>query len=98
MNIFVLDKDPIISAQMQCDKHIVKMPLESAQMCVVYGIGMVQQIEYHTKKHTRTTHVHYGQVMMHIIMIGYGNMAWSYALSTLGGITIYTSVSLLSWT
>jgi len=26
MNIFVLDKSPIISAQMQCDKHIVKMP------------------------------------------------------------------------
>jgi hypothetical protein len=32
MNIFVLDKSPIISAQMQCDKHIVKMPLETAQM------------------------------------------------------------------
>ena len=32
MNIFVLDESPIISAQMQCDKHIVKMPLETAQM------------------------------------------------------------------
>ena len=44
MNIFVLDKSPIISAQMQCDKHIVKMPLETAQMlCSVwhrYGQGM----------------------------------------------------------
>ena len=43
MNIFILDKDPIISAQMQCDKHIVKMPLETAQMlCSVwhrYGLG-----------------------------------------------------------
>ena len=37
MNIFVLDEDPIISAQMQCDKHIVKMPLETAQMlCSVW--------------------------------------------------------------
>jgi len=37
MNIFVLDKSPIISAQMQCDKHIVKMPLETAQMlCSVF--------------------------------------------------------------
>ena len=32
MNIFVLDKDPIVSAQLMCDKHIVKMILESAQM------------------------------------------------------------------
>ena len=44
MNIFILDESPIISAQMQCDKHIVKMPLETAQMlCSVwhrYGQGM----------------------------------------------------------
>jgi hypothetical protein len=32
MNIFILDKDPVIAAQMQCDKHVVKMILESAQM------------------------------------------------------------------
>ena len=37
MNIFVLDECPIQSAQMQCDKHIVKMPLETAQMlCSVW--------------------------------------------------------------
>ena len=32
MNIFHLDTDPVISAQMMCDKHVVKMILESAQM------------------------------------------------------------------
>ena len=32
MNVFVLDQDPVIAAQLQCDKHIVKMILESAQM------------------------------------------------------------------
>lgn len=32
MNIFILDLDPVKAAQLQCDKHIVKMPLESAQM------------------------------------------------------------------
>ena len=32
MNIFVLDTNPISAAQQQCDKHIVKMPLETAQM------------------------------------------------------------------
>lgn len=32
MNIFVLDEDPIKAAQYQCDKHVVKMALESAQL------------------------------------------------------------------
>ena len=32
MNVFYLDKDPIIAAQMSCDKHVVKMILESAQL------------------------------------------------------------------
>ena len=32
MNIFVLDNDPVIAAQQQCDKHVVKMIVESAQM------------------------------------------------------------------
>jgi hypothetical protein len=41
MNIFVLDKDPVLAAQYQCDKHVVKMPLESAQMLcsVAYRFG-----------------------------------------------------------
>ena len=32
MNIFYLDKDPEISAKMHCDKHVVKMIIEYAQM------------------------------------------------------------------
>ena len=32
MNIFVLHRDPKIAAQMACDKHVVKMILETAQM------------------------------------------------------------------
>lgn len=32
MNIFYLDDNPITAAQMQCDKHVVKMVVESAQM------------------------------------------------------------------
>jgi hypothetical protein len=32
MNIFVLDEDPRIAATMMCDKHVVKMILETAQM------------------------------------------------------------------
>ena len=32
MNIFVLDEDPLKAAEMQCDKHVIKMSLETAQM------------------------------------------------------------------
>ena len=32
MNIFILHEDPITAAQMQCDKHVVKMILEGCQM------------------------------------------------------------------
>ena len=36
MNIFVVDKDPELAATMLCDKHVVKMILETAQMlCTV---------------------------------------------------------------
>lgn len=32
MNIFILSTDPVEAAQLQCDKHVVKMIVESAQM------------------------------------------------------------------
>ena len=32
MNIFYVDQDPVKAAQMMCDKHIINMILESAQM------------------------------------------------------------------
>lgn len=32
MNIFILDRDPSIAARYQCNKHVVKMILETAQM------------------------------------------------------------------
>ncbi len=51
MNIFVLDLDPKQAAVTQLDKHVVKMPLESAQMLsIVYsehywGIGSVMKVD-----------------------------------------------------
>ena len=40
MNIFALHTDPEIAAVLHCDKHVVKMPLETAQMlCTIYGAG-----------------------------------------------------------
>ena len=41
MNIFVLDKNPYEAARQACDKHVVKMILESAQMlCAVHPEGV----------------------------------------------------------
>ena len=38
MNIFVTDPDPVKSAEVLPDKHVVKMPLETCQMlAVVYS-------------------------------------------------------------
>lgn len=41
MNIFILDDDPYVAAQYQCDKHIPKMVLESCQMLctALHSIG-----------------------------------------------------------
>jgi hypothetical protein len=45
MNIFYLDKCPIKSAQLMCDKHVVKMILESAQMlCTAHRV--LDGVEY----------------------------------------------------
>ena len=39
MNIFYLDEDPREAARMQCDKHVVKMVLESAQLlCTAHRV------------------------------------------------------------
>ena len=39
MNIFFLSNDPVKAAQMECDKHVVKMILESAQMlCTAHRV------------------------------------------------------------
>lgn len=39
MNINILDNDPIKAAWMACDKHAVKMPLETAQiLCTVASL------------------------------------------------------------
>ena len=51
MNIFILSKNPVTAAQMQCDQHVVKMPLETAQMlCTAFPNG------YAPYKHTHFKH------------------------------------------
>ena len=56
MNIFVVDKDPEVAATMLCDKHIVKMILETAQMMctVVASYGHETPYRPTHKKHPCT--------------------------------------------
>lgn len=46
MNIFVLDTDPATAAQMHLDKHVVKMPLETAQMLCTINAGYDIPVPY----------------------------------------------------
>ncbi|MFM7795893.1 MAG: pyrimidine dimer DNA glycosylase/endonuclease V [Candidatus Nitrosotenuis sp.] len=47
MNIFVLDPNPEICATMHCNKHVVKMILESAQMiCTTHHLHPNKTINY----------------------------------------------------
>ncbi len=51
MNIFILDNCPRRAAQMQCDKHVVKMVLESTQLlCCAHPQEVVPY------KHTHRNH------------------------------------------
>ena len=58
MNIFILSEDPVDAAVAQLDKHIVKMPLETAQMlCAAYPVGV-------TRKHIIIIHLRFGQELV----------------------------------
>lgn len=47
MNIFVLSEDPTRSAQYHCDKHVVKMVLESCQMlCTTLHTEQIHDVPY----------------------------------------------------
>lgn len=56
MNIFVLDDDPKLCAMAHCDKHVVKMILETAQMiCTTHHLigGYEYEIPY------KSTHINH---------------------------------------
>lgn len=53
MNIFVLDKCPIMAASYHCDKHVVKMILESKQL-------LVESWHYHPATKWTSAHNNHG--------------------------------------
>lgn len=47
MNIFAVDHDPVVAARALCDKHVVKMPLETAQLlCAVAHKNGIIDVPY----------------------------------------------------
>jgi hypothetical protein len=58
MNIFVLDEQPEIAAQMMCDKHVVKMIVESCQlMSTAHHVLDGEQLVVDTGKRKYTTSI-----------------------------------------
>lgn len=52
MNIFILSADPAEAAQLHCDKHVVKMILETGQMlCAAHWIGWQRMLSPPALKH-----------------------------------------------
>jgi hypothetical protein len=52
MNIFYLDPNPITAAQYHCDKHVVKMILESAQLlCTAINVQAGDKITPYKSTH-----------------------------------------------
>ncbi len=52
MNIFILDEDITKSAQAHCDKHVVKMILESAQLlCTAVNYYAGEQVTPYKSTH-----------------------------------------------
>lgn len=57
MNIFFLDQNPQLAAQYQCDKHVVKMILESAQLlCTAHRLRPLHEFP---EKFYKATHINH---------------------------------------
>lgn len=76
MNIFALSDQPRTAARFHCDKHVVKMPLETAQLlCTAHRIldGADAQAELY-----KATHVNHPCAIW--VRASMGNYIWTYML------------------
>lgn len=83
MNIFYLDHDPVLAAEATCDKHVVKMILESAQLlCTAHhmldtGLVYSQKVKLYKATHinhpaskwTRSRTSHYNWLSNHALAL-----------------------------
>lgn len=77
MNIFVLEREPERCAQAACDRHVVKMPLETAQMlCTAHRyIGGSTELLDRLYKPTHPNHP-----CTKWVRASSGNYAWAFQL------------------
>ncbi len=76
MNIFYLDKDPVISAKGMTNKHIVKMILESAQLlCTAHHI-LDEDLSPFRDKLYKPTHKNHPSAIW--VRESYKNYEWLY--------------------
>jgi len=78
MNIFYLDKSPVLSARYQCDKHVVKMILESAQLlCTAHRVlDYTLTSEHDSKGLYKSTHKNHPSAIW--ARSGYEQYSWLY--------------------
>lgn len=79
MNIFVLDTDPQKAAEYHCDKHVVKMVLETAQLlsnCV--RLYLPNEPEYRPRTTYRHSHLKHPSSLW--VRESSGNFEWLYRL------------------
>lgn len=74
MNIFYLDSDPFEAATLQCDRHVVKMILESAQLLSTahHELGSTAPYKSTHKNHpsavwVRQNYLHYAWLYRHFV-------------------------------
>jgi hypothetical protein len=81
MNIFVLDNDPVKSAQMMCDKHVVKMIVETAQMLsTVHRYLDGQQyidVSANNRRIKRWNHPNHDQFLYKSVMLNHPCTVWA---------------------
>ena len=75
MNIFILDRDPSLAAEYHCDKHVVKMIVESAQIMST----ALQQLYGIDERLYKPTHVKHPCVIW--AMESQQNIVWLWRLS-----------------
>lgn len=71
MNIFAVEADPVLAARALCDKHVVKMPLESAQLLCTTAHALGLDAPY------KPTHRNHPCSLW--LLEGAGNVLWLHA-------------------
>jgi len=84
MNIFVVDHDPVVAAQNLCDKHVVKMIVETAQMAStvhrVYDGVPLKTTSPKGKRMTKYIHPnpHWDAALCKAVMINHPCTKWAF--------------------